>query len=221
VSGTDKTKPSTGPGRPPVLSAVERRKLILKAAQREFFEHGFAATSMEQVARACGMSKKSIYHLFTNKMELFEALLQSIPKMDYAHSPTVQTVAEVQGWIEIILADFIRFVMAPDQLAITRLAIAESHTSPELARLFYQNHFAPNHASLVQKLTQLQEAGMLGDADPAILADVLISTALGAGHLKALLSGVPQTDEMLDSLGARLSLVLENVWRQDCPAAKP
>lgn len=43
---------------------------ILAAAARLFAEHGFSATSMNQVAEACGVAKPTLYHYFNDKQEL-------------------------------------------------------------------------------------------------------------------------------------------------------
>ncbi len=44
-----------------------RQNEILKAAQTLFFEQGFAATSMNQIAKAAELSKGALYLYFRNK----------------------------------------------------------------------------------------------------------------------------------------------------------
>ncbi len=55
---------------------VTRQKL-LDAAGRLFAEHGFAGTSVEDVAEAAGFSKGAVYYNFDSKDELFEALVEA------------------------------------------------------------------------------------------------------------------------------------------------
>ncbi|MEP7283678.1 MAG: TetR/AcrR family transcriptional regulator [Rubrivivax sp.] len=52
----------------------DQRGLILRRASGLFAQHGYAATSMNAVAEACGVSKPTIYHYFRDK----DALLASI-----------------------------------------------------------------------------------------------------------------------------------------------
>jgi AcrR family transcriptional regulator len=52
----------------------DQRSLILRQAADLFARSGYAATSMNQVAEACGFSKPTIYHYFRDK----DALLASI-----------------------------------------------------------------------------------------------------------------------------------------------
>jgi AcrR family transcriptional regulator len=47
-----------------------QRAEILTAAARLFAEQGFSATSMNQVAEACGVAKPTLYHYFQDKQAL-------------------------------------------------------------------------------------------------------------------------------------------------------
>lgn len=52
----------------------DQRKLILQRAAKLFAHQGYAATSMNAVAEACGFTKPTLYHYFRDK----DALLASI-----------------------------------------------------------------------------------------------------------------------------------------------
>src|SRR5271165_762276 len=54
----------------------ERPKELLAAALELFFEHGFAATRLEDVATRAGVSKGTLYCYFPSKNELFEAVVR-------------------------------------------------------------------------------------------------------------------------------------------------
>src|ERR1700757_1348801 len=62
-------------GRPQVRSDEETRAVIFDAARHEFAHSGYAATSMESVARRAGVSTKTLYRLIPNKVALFEAMV--------------------------------------------------------------------------------------------------------------------------------------------------
>jgi len=51
---------------------------LLAAARRQFGEKGFADTSLEEIAAACGLTIRPIYHYFKNKLGLFEAVTEQI-----------------------------------------------------------------------------------------------------------------------------------------------
>src|SRR5450631_2078402 len=62
-------------GRPQVRPDDETRQLIYEAARHEFAGNGYAATSMETVARRAGVSTRTLYRLIPNKAALFEGMV--------------------------------------------------------------------------------------------------------------------------------------------------
>lgn len=83
---------------------LARRDKVLLAARRCFIRHGFHATGMAEISKACRMSVGNIYHYFPNKDAIVQAIadeMQSriIPvlrRLEYQADP-------VEGIIEIIL----------------------------------------------------------------------------------------------------------------------
>lgn len=60
------------------LPAAERREQLLRTAVPVFAEHGYHATSMNDVAEAAGVTKPVLYQHFSSKRELFIELLADI-----------------------------------------------------------------------------------------------------------------------------------------------
>lgn len=56
----------------------ERQKQILEAAIKEFAQHGFHATRMEDIARQSGLSKGAIYLYYKSKDAIIAALLRTL-----------------------------------------------------------------------------------------------------------------------------------------------
>ncbi len=54
--------------------AEETRDEILNAAERLFYDHGVTRTSLEEIARAAGVTRGAVYWHFRNKIDLFEAM---------------------------------------------------------------------------------------------------------------------------------------------------
>jgi len=61
-----------------LLRREERHAAILHGAAGAFARSGFAATSMEDVAEACGVTKLIVYRHFDSKEELYRAILQRV-----------------------------------------------------------------------------------------------------------------------------------------------
>lgn len=61
-----------------LLPRAERRASILREAASAFAGSGFAHTSMDDVAAACGVTKLILYRHFEGKEELYRAILQRV-----------------------------------------------------------------------------------------------------------------------------------------------
>ena len=60
------------------LPAEQRRRQILDVACQVFAQHGFHATSMDDVASAAGVTKPVLYQHFSSKRSLFVQLLDDV-----------------------------------------------------------------------------------------------------------------------------------------------
>ena len=58
------------------LSKSERRKEILQEAREVFVEKGLAGAEMEDIRLACGISRGGLYHHFSNKRAVLDALVE-------------------------------------------------------------------------------------------------------------------------------------------------
>lgn len=63
-------------GRPRQDQAGEAERRLLDAALQRFLACGFEGTSCEDIARAAGASKATLYARYANKEALFEAVVQ-------------------------------------------------------------------------------------------------------------------------------------------------
>jgi len=61
-----------------LLARPERQASILRGAASAFAHSGFAATSMDDVAAACGITKLIVYRHFASKEELYRAILERV-----------------------------------------------------------------------------------------------------------------------------------------------
>ncbi|MCE7002470.1 TetR/AcrR family transcriptional regulator [Kibdelosporangium philippinense] len=90
----------------PVLRAE-----ILSTASRMFYEHGYAATSIRDLAEAVGISSSTMYHHFTNKQDILHAIILTfmqdfndaiVPVLrDLTHPPQVRLADAIRLHLEI------------------------------------------------------------------------------------------------------------------------
>lgn len=80
-TSTTRSASSPVPEAPPrrkLLSRDERRAAIIRRAAEAFAHTGYAATSMDEVARASGITKLIVYRNFESKEALYRAVLESV-----------------------------------------------------------------------------------------------------------------------------------------------
>jgi len=59
------------------------RKRIIEVATKQFLELGYKKVTMDEIAEQLGMSKKTLYHFFPSKYELFNVIVdEKITKLN-------------------------------------------------------------------------------------------------------------------------------------------
>lgn len=171
--------------------------MILAAAERVFVEQGYGASTMEEIARAAEMSKKTLYQFFSDKESVFSALMQSeempeFPEIELGEQPMSPAL------LRDTLITVTRFILDQRHVALTRLVIAEAPNHPELANSFYNNYMERFKLTLKQRLAELEKAGVAGAASAVVMAEPLMGATLGSCHMMALLRGEEFTSEEVE-----------------------
>ncbi|WP_448249009.1 TetR/AcrR family transcriptional regulator [Thalassotalea agariperforans] len=115
-----------------------KRKQILDAATQLFTEQGYAATSMDLIAKISDVSKQTVYSHFGNKEELFSA---AITQKCHENQFDVLSEVDLTNPYETLLTIAQRFfalISSKEALAVHRICAFESKTYPQLSALFYQ-----------------------------------------------------------------------------------
>lgn len=111
-----------------------KREQILDGAKRVFMEQGFDAASMNDITRAAGVSKGTIYVYFENKEDLFGELIQRerlriTESARHALNPAI-TVAEALHDFGVLFASHIS---SEYTIKAMRMVIAVNQRMPTLA----------------------------------------------------------------------------------------
>jgi AcrR family transcriptional regulator len=69
---------------------IRRRDQILRTAAQLFVKRGFEATTMDDIARACKMTKPGLYYYFAGKQELLAAIMHhALDVLDEVRQETI------------------------------------------------------------------------------------------------------------------------------------
>ncbi|MGP3698085.1 TetR/AcrR family transcriptional regulator [Rhodobacter sp. NSM] len=198
-------------GRPPVLSCAERTCQILRAAEQVFVCHGYSGTTMDRIACAAGMSKRTLYQFFPDKLAVLVAILKA-----YDAGPLMAVLADPEppGTAREILhrslVEILRFLLSPAQVALTRLAVAEATVAPEVSRLFYGNAMGGLSAAFTRRIAALASEGRIRCNDPDWLGTTLIGAALNRQLFRRLTHAESAPPDETD-LDRRVSALLDLV----------
>ncbi len=164
-----------GRGRPQARSDDETRALIFDAARAEFAVTGYAATSMETVAKRAGVSTKTLYRLVPNKQALFEAM---VTDRIAGFVSRVKLRACDGGDVEPALADALQvcgeLILDGEVIALQRLILADSERFPEIAESFFHKAITPTQNALAGWLRTQQKRGRVALDDPDAAAGMLL-----------------------------------------------
>lgn len=161
-------------------------KTRLVSAARELFEaNGYAATSIEDIATAVGLTKGALYHHFPTKAALFEAVIVDIQDRLATH---VETSAKKQdnAWDKFVAGWLSALDVAPEA-GIQRLMLeAPSVLGYQRWQQIDDEHFMP---AVVASLAHLHHKGLLDTEPSPELTRVLLSIS------NALLTLIAQQDD--------------------------
>ena len=157
---------------------------LLAMAKRTFTVKGFAATTMDDVAGAAGMSKKTLYKLFDSKTELFRAMLsRSLPQARFAGVP-LQGPPTAQ--LRTLLRRIADVALSPDEIALQRLIVGERLASPGLGAMFSEVILSAglDEVTDVLRRTTLNEK-LRGLSAPRV-TEMLLGLVFGHDHFRLL-----------------------------------
>jgi TetR/AcrR family transcriptional regulator, mexJK operon transcriptional repressor len=140
-------------GRPSRAQALELREQILQAATELFLSEGYGSTSIEAVAARAGISKRTFYHRFDDKADLFAAVVHRI--IEEIRPPPGVPLLEGMTLHQILrrlAALLLRAALSSQAIALQRLVTAESARFPNLARAVYEEGWAREATTLIANL---------------------------------------------------------------------
>ncbi|KQZ25972.1 TetR/AcrR family transcriptional regulator [Duganella sp. Root1480D1] len=150
-----------------------KRAAIITAAIAEFRARGFEATSMDRIAAAANVSKRTVYNHFASKDELFEQILQEL----WDCSAALNAIGYQQGKpLKPQLMELMRQKMAMLRdayfLDLVRVAIAEAIHAPQRAGDM-MTKLGKKEEGVASFLRAAQEDKVLKAGDPAFMSHML------------------------------------------------
>lgn len=168
--------------------AAATRQALLQAALQVFSTQGYAATTLEQVARAAGVTRGAVYWHFSNKAALYHALLQTYGGR--AGQIMQHAVAEGGSFIDVCRRILVNLLLSlendQEMRAVMELSLFKTEQSADLAEVFQEQRAATR--AMVTMLAGIMQQGIAlgalrGEADPQDMARAFLAYQDGLFHL--------------------------------------
>lgn len=176
---TDNPQDSTRP------STLSKQRRVLDAAARSFFEHGFAGSSIEQIAADAGVSKVTIYSHFGDKRGLFGASIEDECSRMRGHL-AIRPIPDgsLRDRLTAIGEAMVAFLSRPKMVQFERRIAAETEFDPAVGAAFLASGPHGMKKALAALLAAMDEAGEVRVPDPDLAAEQFASMCKGMGDIE-------------------------------------
>ena len=122
-----------------VRQAEATRGLLLDVARRKFTEHGYAATSIDDIIRDAGVARGALYHHFPGKEALFRAVYETVEGEVVARvleaaasqpSPWEAVRAGLSTFLDACLEPSFRRIVVLDSVSVLQTKVLEVGLDP-------------------------------------------------------------------------------------------
>jgi len=176
-----------------------KRRQIVDGAREIFLAQGFDAASMNDIARAAGVSKGTLYVYFKDKEQLFDAIVAAECT---SHAEGVFDFSvlgeDVGATLTRVGTSFVNMMVQLPKMSAVRTVIAIAERAPETGRKFYETGPAVGLAKMKAYLDSQVKAGSLKIEDTEVAAAQFIESCHATLFKPVLFNfGPPPTQERI------------------------
>ena len=194
-------------GRPSRADAAKLEDKILDAAAALFFQDGYGLTSIEKIAKAAAISKRTFYARFDNKAVVFQAVVHRLIQRIRPASDATDSLFKGQSLDAVlrrIAPVILHASLSAETLALHRVVLAEAIRFPELALIMHEQS---SRQEALDRIARLIEHEIKLDPkrrlDPLFMAEQFLFMLIAAPQRRALGLGAPMTNAELETWAQR------------------
>jgi AcrR family transcriptional regulator len=217
VSGV---RPRSG-GRPTAAAAALLEPAILECATAAFLRDGYAATSIEAIAKAAGVAKRTIYARWDGKPALFLAVVRRLITDWLSTGGAWPEDGGLAQTLQAASRTILAIALTPEAIALHRLLVAEGGRFPELRAIVQQAGAGEGVRRLVALLARASADGEIRRLAIGPAAEQFMHLVLSGPQQRALGGGPPMSAEEIDTwCDAAVQLFLSGILATHTPAAR-
>ena len=171
---------------------------MLAATTWLLLNQGYAATTMEAVAKHAGMAKKTLYRYADNREELVGLVVR---RMSDGYAPffeaDVESAEQLMPALEAMLGAVARNVLSADAVGLFRLLTSSFPGREEMLAAYQRNGIERGTALLRGWMERQRQRGLVDVADAAAVSELLLGMAIAEPLRRmalGLIAPVPQWD---------------------------
>ena len=190
----------------------QRREALLTAALDAFFDRGFAATRIDDIAKLAGVSKGTVYLYFDSKEDLFRELVAKLtrPKLDFLET----AIGQGDSFLDAIdqLAVFAPGLLQVDDMPkLMKIIVGASRTFPDLVSDYRRNVIERGMGFVSAAIERAQHRGEVRpDIDAKLAARLVIAPVAMSGLWRTVFGHDPEAHVDVQAL---LRLHAQNMRR--------
>lgn len=174
-----------------INSGIKRGRkfdVVLKGAREVFLRDGFEGANVDDIARAAGVSKATLYSYFSDKRLLFLEVVRTEIATITDHAMEVIDRTQPPALVlDAAARTIIAFNTSKMGLGIYRLCVAEAERFPELGKAFYAAGPVTGRAAMQEYFEEAIARGELDIPDPDLAADQFFELCRADLQLRLLL----------------------------------
>jgi TetR/AcrR family transcriptional regulator, mexJK operon transcriptional repressor len=175
-------------------ASQQRRRDILLAGKKVFFQTGYQPASVDRIAEVAGTTKRTVYDHFGSKEALFAEVIAFAGDQFLALLPSADDLPQAPADGMRAFAERVADLVAePDSLRFQRLIIAEAERQPGMGRALYETAVLGAERALAGYIEACVERGALRPHDTAATARIVLDVATNARRMRGLL-GMPEAE---------------------------
>ena len=202
AANSTKSKPApkqTNQAGRPTAAELERRKaLAIDVATDLFVTHGYAATSLVDIAKGAGVATRTIYQHFGDKEAMFREVIFARDTETVLQPPLVEPGDTLFSALSRV-ADYAYSVTFRERsIGLMRLMIAESNRFPDFMRSIVNSIYGRFRQNIRKMFSSLELAGLIPPGDHKRSAELFSDLILGSSPIMTYTSWAPSAPDQED-----------------------
>ena len=170
---------------PTIIKQGRKWDQVLEGARTIFMRDGFEGASVDDIVRAAGVSKATLYSYFPDKRLLFlEVAKIECQAQSKAAASSIETLGDIREALTTAAGRMVRFFTSPVGMQVYRIVVGESQRFPEVGREFYDSGPAVVREILRDMLQKGMDDGKLKIDDLDLATDQFPELCKAGIHLQ-------------------------------------